>query len=219
MVDVGWLQALETATFLLSLVFFGSLKKYRLGAFVLVSFLAAVTDTIAGCISLFGWKSNYFLYNYYLLIYTPLLFLAFYPILNYTGRPKKLLVFAAIFSTILIVINYFFLQGRVEFNTYSEVLSTFAAVVLSMLLIVKLFTGDTTSGLINNPHFWVAAGTLIFSLGAMVVLGLQQFIAARNIKLMGVNIYKIIMPILNIFLYGGYSYAFILCKKLTSKQS
>jgi hypothetical protein len=217
--EVKWLLVLEISTFILSLVLYKSLKKYHLGYFILLSMISATADTIAGAIHLFGWKNNYFVFNIYLIFYTPLTFCAFYPILNYTGWAKKTYLLVAILSSLFIILNYFFMQGPYEFNSYSEVLSMFLAVVVSMLVISKLFTDDDiTLGLIDNPYFWVTAGTLVFSLGAMFVLGLQQFIAARNIKLLGVNVYRIILPILNIFLCGGYCYSFILCRKLTNRQ-
>ena len=90
--------------------------------------------------------------------------------------------------------------------------------MLSCLVLVKVAIDDNKlQSLYKEPFFWMNAGNLLFSLGTLVVLGLQQYIADNNIKFSGQALYNAVMSILNVFLYVALSYGFILCQKQTNK--
>jgi hypothetical protein len=69
-----------------------------------------------------------------------------------------------------------------------------------------------------HPFFWISVSLLLFSLGSLVVLGLQEYIVSHQIQMEGKSIYRIIMPVLNVILYLGYTYAFLLCRKKIKKS-
>jgi ABC-type dipeptide/oligopeptide/nickel transport system permease component len=71
----------------------------------------------------------------------------------------------------------------------------------------------------KHPYFWTAAGLLIFSLGTLVVLGMNQFIRINNLTIVNKALYRTIMPVLNVILYSSYSYAFYLCARMKKSYS
>jgi len=112
------------------------------------------------------------------------------------------------------VINYLFLQGTKQLNTHSIILIEIMNIILSCFVLVQLvFKDDIERSLFNEPYFWINVGSLFFSLGTLVVMGLQQYIRANYIQLNKVSAYFFIMPFLNVILYSSWSYGFILCKR------
>lgn len=127
------------------------------------------------------------------------------------------------FSMILmacLLFNICFFQGINQADIYSIILCEFAMAVISLLAVVKLFLDDDSALMLNtHPYFWISAGTFIFSAGALIIIGLHQYILAKNLRYGGLRVDRYVMPVLNYILYSSYGYAFILCRKLTNKPS
>jgi len=207
----------ELLSLLFALWFYKGLRKFKLSPFILVLLTGCLADVAGGKLSDLK-ISNYYIYNGYLIISTPLYFYAFFKMLNYTGLTKKLYIIISMLVVVFISLNLFFIQGYKEFNTYSLIIIEFVITLLSLLVLLKLFNdNDTTIMLQQHPYFWISGSTLIFSISTLAILGLQQFIQTNNLQLDGKNIYRILIPMLNIILSGCYIYAFSLCHKLTSK--
>lgn len=118
---------------------------------------------------------------------------------------------------LFILIDFYFLQGVSMFNTYSLILIMLLNIVFSVLILVNFFLFDErTIDFLKHPYLWINSGILIFSLGTLVVLGLQHYIEANKIVIGNKNAYRQIMPILNVILYSAYSYAFLLCHRTSS---
>ncbi|MBC7588450.1 MAG: hypothetical protein H7178_08820, partial [Chitinophagaceae bacterium] len=166
----------------------------------------------------FGWKSNYFLYNYYLLVSLPLHFYIFYKILGLVGTTKYVFLTIALLGIALSLFNYFSYQGKSVFNSNTLLFFEIINIFFSCILLIQMSLEDNSRvPILKHPYFWVAAPTLLFSLGTMVVLGLQQYISSNHIQVDGKSLYRIIVPALNVLLYSGYTYAFILCR-ITHRQ-
>ena len=119
---------------------------------------------------------------------------------------------------VFLLSNFFFLQGPIKFDNFSFVMIEFVKGLLSLMVITKLLREDNYDiSISGNPYFWISGGTLIFSIGSIVLLGPQQFILFYKIQIAGLSIYQIILPLLSVILYPSYCYAFYLCKKLTNK--
>lgn len=119
-----------------------------------------------------------------------------------------------------LLFNICFFQGIYQADTYSMILCEFAMAVISLLAVVKLFLEDDSAIMLNtHPYFWISAGTLIFSAGALIIMGLHQYILVKNLRYYGLRVDRYVMPTLNYILYSSYGYAFILCRKLTNKPS
>lgn len=211
--QIEWFEYLQIASFVIAVICRKAL--YRQGIVVFIPFLLldCAADLLGDNYKTFGWKQNYFLYNYYLLLSTPLLFYLFYKMLGLQAKSKAAFFIITILCLSLILLNYFFIQGTFQFNTYSLLLIMILNIILSCLVLVKLAVDDNKlQSLYKEPFFWINAGTLLFSLGTLVSLGLQQYIAANNITWKGEKLYNVIMPVLNAFLYVALSYGFILCR-------
>lgn len=208
-----WFQYLQLSSLIIASICYQGLKHYGILIFIPLLFLDCLVDLLGDNYLTFGWKSNYFLYNYYLLITTPLYLIVFSKMLNLNGKLKIVSIAIGSLLMLLILINLFFIQGKSQFNSYSLLLIMVINVIFSSLILINLVTDDRqVPSLFKEPFFWINSAILLFSLGTLVVLGLQQYIAANRIKLNEKMLYNTVMHILNIILYSALSYGFILCR-------
>ncbi len=217
---IGYYIYFQLLSLLLSVIFYRELKNFKLLGFIPLLLIVCVTELLAVNYKLLGWHGNLTIYNIYVIISTPVTCYIFFQMLMYKGWARALYISASVLLFIFTLLNYLFLQGSVEFDTYSLIVVEFIIAILSLLVIAHLFQEDDVSVLLNHhPYFWIGASTLIFSAVTLIVLGLQQFLLLKQIQIGGVQIYRVIMPAINVFLYSCYSYAFYLCRKLTNKSS
>lgn len=213
-------QYLQISCFLISVICFKALHKWGIALFVALLFLDCVVDLLGDNYKAFGWKDNYLVYNCYLLLSEPLSLFLFYKMLGLSPRFRILFSGFAFLCLLLIVINYCFIQGPSKFNTYSLLLIMILNIIFSCLVLIKLAIDDRKLlPIYREPFFWINAATLLFSLGTLVVLGLQEYIAVKNVSLNGKMLYNVIMPMLNVFLYVALSYGFLLCRIQANKYS
>ncbi len=218
--QIEWFEYLQIASFVIAVVCCKALYRKGIVMFIPLLFLGCIADLLGDNYATFGWKNNYFLYNYYLLITTPLSLYLFYKMIDVHAKSKVAFLIITILCLLLIVLNYFFIQGRFQFNSYSLLLIMIVNIIFSCLVLVKIAIDDNKlQSLYKEPFFWLNAGNLLFSLGTLVVLGLQQYIVANKINLNGQSLYNVVMPILNVLLYIALSYGFILCQMQTKKSS
>jgi hypothetical protein len=216
---VDYFMYFQLLSLLLSIVFYRGLKAFKLLGFIPLLIIVCFTEFTAANFSFVGLHNNHGIYNWYLIMSTPIIFYIFLQILAYKSWMRSLYLTIAALLILFILFNFFFIQGTIKFNTFSLILIEFLIAVLTLLVIAKLFREDDTSIYLNkHPYFWIAASTLIFSLVTLILLGLQQFIELKKIQIGGLQIYTVIMPMINVFLYSCYSYAFYLCRKLTNKS-
>jgi hypothetical protein len=213
-----WFHALELIVLFIAVIFLPNLKNFRLGGFVLYMSLVCATELSGSNYGFFGLGTNSGIYDCYLVISQIVIMGIFFKILQFQKANKiiyltccTLIIGAMVFCTKL--------QGLEKFDTYSSIIGSFAQIILSLLLIGKLFLNDEEELiLIKNPYFWVAGGTLIFNLGYLVITGLAQYIAVKDLRIDGIILYRLILPILIGIVYTCYGYSFILCK-LTNRLS
>lgn len=150
----------------------------------------------------------------------PIHFWIFLNMLDFKQYVKTIYITVAVLVMLFVTINFFFLQGPFEYNVYSLIMTEFMKGVLCLMVITKLFREDNYEiGISANPYFWIAGATLIYSVSAIVLFGLQKFIVTNKIQIDGKSIYRVIIPFVNVVLYSSYCYAFYLGKKLTTKTS
>ncbi|OCX50522.1 hypothetical protein BEL04_22355 [Mucilaginibacter sp. PPCGB 2223] len=204
---------------LLSIIYYRGLKTFKLLGFIPLLLIVCFTEITAANPSFVGLPNNHGIYNYYLLFSTPVTFYIFLQMLYFKGWVKSLYILTSALLVLFVVINFLVGQGPLRFDTYSLILIEFLTGLLTLLVIAKLFREDDSPIYLNrHPYFWIAASTLIFSIVTLIVLGMQQFIEVKKIRIGNLQIYSVIMPMINVFLYGCYSYAFYLCRKLTSNS-
>jgi len=215
---IAWPQYIEFLSLLFAIVFYSKLKFFRLTPFLWLLIIVCITETLGENSKWFGLNKNYIIFDCYLLITTPISLWLFLNMLDFKGSIKTMYLVISGLIMFFVIFNFLYLQGPDNFDSYSFVMIEFIKSLLALMVITKLLREDNYEiSISGNPYFWISGGTLIFSIGSIVLLGPQEFILTNKIQIGGVNIYKVIIPILSVILYSSYCYAFYLCKKLTNK--
>jgi hypothetical protein len=206
----------QIVSLLIAVINYRRLKVYKISAFTFLTYIACIVE-IAGFELKQHKEVNYLIYNFYLIFSTPVQLFLFYKMLQPERLQQKIFITISCLSTFFILIDFYFFQGVNVFNTYSLMLIMLLNIAFSVLVLVKIFLIDETAiSFFRHPYLWINAGILIFSLGTLVMLGLQQYIEVNRIVINNKNAYRQVMPILNVILYSAYSYAFILCRRMYS---
>jgi hypothetical protein len=215
-----WVQYFQILSLLLSIVYSNGLSKFKISLFIPLLLVVCVTEFIGTNRAYFGWKNNYLVYDCYLIISFPITYYIFYKMLAYTSWLRIIYFSLGFLILTFFILNILFIQGEDKFNTNTLILTEFVTAILSLMVLIKLFKEDDFSIMLyDHPYFWISGATLIFSVSALVILGLQQYIEVNKLQYEGKNIYRILTPIVNVVLYVSYSYAFFLCNKLTNRSS
>ncbi len=139
--------------------------------------------------------------------------LLFYRMLVMNRRMRQLFQVIGVLLMAFLLINISLLQGLWVFNNYSLIAVEIIKIMLSCIVLFQLvFHGESSRSLFREPYFWINAGTLFYSLGTLVLFGMQQYILKNNIKIENKTLYHALTPILNIILYTAWGYGFILCQ-------
>lgn len=207
-----WFQLLSLAA---AIICYRGLTRFSLVPFIPLLLVTCIIELMGSNMKFFGWTSNYFIYNMYLLLTPPLYLLLFHSMLRMNQKVKPIFTIIAALCILVILLNYFFVQGTDKFNSFSFLFIEIMNIVFCCLVLFRMALVATPAkeNIYTHPYFWISLSLLLFSLGAVMVLGMQEYIARNNIQLDGKNIYRTIMPLLNILLYLGYAYAFYLCRK------
>jgi hypothetical protein len=208
-------QYFELLSLLLALVCYQGLKKFSLTAFVPLLIIINVMEIIGVNYS----GPNYFIYNMLILLQTPFFLFLYGKMLML--RDNELTVFRIVSALALffILFNYFFWQGTEKFTNYSFILIQVLNIVLSCLVLLRLYMLETNIILLVSPYFWINAANLLFGLAVLILLGLQDYIIRNNIKIGDYSLYRYILPFATIVLYSFYSFAFVLCRKRINRWS
>ncbi|MEO6682912.1 MAG: hypothetical protein ABIN48_08800 [Ginsengibacter sp.] len=210
--ELSYFNYFQYAALISSLIFFKGLRRYQASAMIPLMLVVCIVETLSKILkAYYGFTNNHFLYNIYIVSSTPLYFYMFYNFLDPKGKFKKIYVGVSLSVTILFFYNLFFFEGFFRFNTLAIIFQQFFTTLLSVFLLFRLATSQAYFKLSSHPYFWIAAGILIFSMGTLVVLGLNQYIRINNLTIVNKSLYRAIMPVLNVILYSSFTYAFYLC--------
>ena len=208
-----WHQYFELFSLLVAIVCARGLNNFSIGVLIPILVVDNITEIIGANHLTFHWATNYFIYNIYLLVSTPLYLWLFSIMLEGNKQERRRLLWLGIAVEGFVLINYFFIQGRSEFNTFSELLVSTTEIVLSCLVLARLaIRKDDEASLLHDPYFWINGMSLLFNLVSLILLGALKFIAINHIEIRHKNLYLAILPAANALLYTGYSYAFVLCQ-------
>lgn len=219
MITLNYFQYFQFLAFIAALFFYKGLKTYRVNIFILILTLVCAIEFISSNRPFFNLKTNYLIYNLYLLISTPLYFYLFYLLLNIKVKYRWIYITAAFIISLVFLMDFLFFEGPQNINTLSIIFQQFVFILLSCFLLFKMAVSRQFFVLHRHPYFWIASGILIFSLGTLVVLGMNQFIRLNKITLANKSLYNTIMPVLNVLLYSSYIYAFYLCRQMRKSYS
>lgn len=199
---------------------FRRLKQWGIEAFIPLLAFIVLIEVIGINFRLFRWPNNYFIYNIYLLLSTPLWLYLFRQMLELTGVARAIFRWIAVLSMSFMCINYLFGEGVRNFNSWSLLLLMILTIVFSCLILFRLSVTDSiVSTMYQHPYFWISAGNLLFSLVTLVLLGLQPYIRKHGIQIHSKSLYYAIIPTANIILYTSYCFGFYLCRNPLIKSS
>lgn len=139
-------------------------KQYRwLAVLLIISFLTEVF-AISWKWYLHGQysKNNFWIYNSYITIRFALLLVIFYQIIQ-APEIKKVIRYAGPTLVLFSLLNYLFLQGPFQYNTYSVVLTQYPIVLLCLAYLKQLSEEDIMVHLHKEPMVWMAFGTFIYN--------------------------------------------------------
>ncbi|MBD1383754.1 hypothetical protein IDJ75_00570 [Mucilaginibacter rigui] len=94
-------------------------------------------------------------YSIFEFLFISLFYSKFYSV----KKQKSIYALIAVF-TVLCIINYLFIQNKIEFNTYTRPLEAIIIIVYSMLFILKQNNEEQNWG--DDAYNWINAGILIY---------------------------------------------------------
>ena len=210
---IAWFEYFQIISLCVAIYCWKGLKTCSLLAFIPFLVIVNITELTARNYLAFGWTSNYFIFNLYLLISTPFLFYLAGKMLFLTRKESVIFFVVCILCMLLVIFNFGFIQGYTQFNTYSLCVIYILIIVFSGLCLVRLTIFDENElNFMKEPYFWINSLNLFFGLITLVVLGLQTYILINHVEIAHQSLYHAIMPVVNAVVYLGYSYAFILCR-------
>jgi hypothetical protein len=218
--QIAWFEYFQILSLITAIYCWRGLKSCSLLAFIPLLVIVNATELIAGNYHAFGWSSNYRIYNLYLLLSTPFFFYLAGKMLFLTRKEAIIFYIVCILCMVLMCINYGFIQGPLQFNSYTLGLVDIMIIVFSSLCLVRLTVFDQEElNFMREPYFWINSLNLLSSLITLVVLGLQSYILINKILIANKTLYHAILPAVNAIVYGGYSYAFTLCRTQRARSS
>jgi hypothetical protein len=214
-----YFQYFQLFSLLLAIVCRKGLNSFSIGILIPILLLDNIADILGVNDTLiFHSVDNYFIYNIYFLISTPLYLYLFTVMFNADRLERRRILLAGLAIESFMLVNYFFIQGMHSFDSFNSLLVNLTDFVFSCLVLTRLaIRKEEDSLLFTDPGFWLNTLILLFSLTSMVGLGLQEYIMAHHIQLGGKSLYIALMQAANAVLYAGYSGAIILCQKQRSK--
>lgn len=206
-------QYAQLAGLCFAIWYYRSLKHWSIAGFLPLLMFIFLIEIIGTNFRLFNWSNNYFIYNLYIILSTPLWLYLFRQMLALTGFALVIFRWIAILCMSFMCVNYFFGEGVTQFNSWSLLLLMIITIVFSCLVLFRISVTDSVSAsLYRHPFFWINTGNLLFALVTLVLLGLQPWIREHGIQIHHKSLYYAIIPTANIILYTCYSYGFYLCR-------
>lgn len=212
-------QYFQYASLLVAIFYKNALQKFSLSLMIPLLAFACIIETLGVNYKLIGWRNNYTIYNLYIVISPIFQLLIYAKMLQLKKQQKQLYLLICIVSYCFVFINFFAIQGFQNINSLSIILIELLNIFLSSLLLLKIALQNTNHSILKEPYTLICSANLLFGLGTMVILGLQNYIVANKLQIQYKSLYVYIMPLLNIVLYLSYTAAFILCNYQTKNNS
>jgi hypothetical protein len=210
---IAWFSYFQLLSLCTAIFCWRGLKAGSLLAFIPLLVIVNITELIGSNFRVFGWSSNYFVYNLYMIVSTPFFFYLGAKMLFLTRKETIIYLIVCSLCMLLVLVNYGFIQGRTRFNTYSMGLIEIMLIIFSGLCLMRLTVLDREEvNFMKEPYFWINSVNLLGGLITLVVLGLQSYILENHIQIAHRSLYAAILPVVSAVVYSGYSYAFILCR-------
>lgn len=189
-------------------------KPYQLFAFLVI--LTLFTELLA--ISwkwylhkMFTWdysKNNFWIYNIFITVRLGLLLIIFHHILD-SLWVKRAIAYAGSILVIFGILNYLYIQGIYQYNTYSVIFAHIPIIVLCLSYFKQLLEGTSIIALHKEPLVWMTLGTFIYHAASLPFLIMLGFLNMQHSNLS--LLYLPINDTLNLLMCSFYLISF-LCK-------
>src|ERR1700680_4259565 len=159
---IAWYEYFQIICLCVAIYCWKELKACSLLAFIPLLVIVNIPELTGINFRAFGWSSNYFIYNVYLLVSTPFFFYLAGKMLFLTRKEAIIFYIVCILCMVLICINYGFIQGPLQFNSYSLGLVDMLIIVFSSLCLVRLTVFDQEElNFMREPYFWINSLNLL----------------------------------------------------------
>lgn len=202
----------QFASVLIGLVLMRSTLKASFFWLFLLSLSGFLIDFTSRLVIIAGFPNNYFIINLYHTVAGPITYYGFYKQLHLKTENQVLYRIVTSVFTVFLVASYFYYLKKDELATIPIIFFNFFNSILCCGMLFKMAMEEKIIKFSGEPMFWLSAAILIFSLGALVTMGMNQYIRANRLTIHNQVLYRVIMPVLNVILYGTFSYVFILCR-------
>lgn len=194
-------------------------KPYRIFAILVI--ISLLTEILAIAWKWYFYKmfdqsysrNNFWIYNIFIIVRAGLLFAFFYEVLN-ALKIKKVILSAGSILILLSLLNYLFIQGPYQYNTYSVVCTHISIIVLCLCYFHQLLQNTIPVKLHKEPLVWMTFGTFIYHASSLPFLFMLGFL---NIEKSALSL--LFLPIndtLNMLLCSCYLISF-LCRPQPSQ--
>lgn len=175
--------------------------------------LVSLFVEIATPLKIFRFKgNNSIMYN----IYTPveiIFFASIYYAALKTRRQRKFVLIITAITLAFDIYNFWFLQGKGVFNSYSFIASCIGMTLFAFVYLIELYSATTIVRFYTDPLFWVSIGILFFYPPSIFSTGPVADIY-RKYPILAVKIYKI-NDILNVLRYCSFLLAIYMASFIT----
>jgi hypothetical protein len=178
----------------------------RIGAIVGFIIASLAVELIGSEMANHGFR-NTWVYNTYNFFEFSLLCYYFYHLLSFRSM-KILVVTAYIIYVPFYFINFFYLQGLHNVNTYTLLYCAFLDIVFVIGYFWILFRLPQSTRLMREPAFWICTGVLFYYTCSLPYSGLINYISAYSSRKM-IEIYSFINSMGIIFFYILLTIAFL----------
>ena len=216
---LSYYQYFQMFSLLMALLCRKGLNYFGLGILIPILVLENLTETVGVNYKLFcNAPNNYFIFNIYYLISTPLYFYLFASMRGGNMAERRRIRWIAMAVEIFLIFNFVFVQGWSDFDTFSALLVAIICITLSCLVLARLtMRKPDESSLLHDPIFWINSLILLFNLVSLLILGMYKYIIANQLGIRNQNLYLAIAPAANAVLYAGLGCAFLLCQLQRNK--
>lgn len=194
-------------SFLCSLISFRLHYPFHLKLFSVFLCITVITEICASFfIGFFRLRTNFPIYNTFMLIEYPMLALYFRQIISSIFIKKVIDFFLFTFPAFWFI-TIFFIFGINGWDSYAIMLGDVFIIAISARYLYELFTSDELINFRRCPEFWIAVALIFYSSCELPITGILNF-WMRNSGAIALQLYSV-LQILNIIMYSVLIYAFL----------
>jgi hypothetical protein len=159
-------------------------------------------------------SSNSVVYNIYRPV-TVIVFSWIYYSIPFMRPVRKLIIWLTLVYLLLTLINYCFIESILATSSYLILARGLVITFYGVMFLFRFFYLDNLDEeKYWRPLIWITIGVVTFYSVISISGSFQKYLAVGNSTLHGLTLYRLIPQLISIFMYGCFSYAFYLCKKI-----